>query len=90
MTERSNDMDWLKFIDDNKERILESFSQLYNEITDEEDADKDEGVEKKEDDEGNFFALKELMKLQYQMLTTKDKCFKSMQEHWTNDKQCLR
>ena len=84
MTERSNDMDWQKFIDDNKVRFLESFSQLYDEITDEDAGDKEAGgeEEKKEDEGGNFFALKELMKLQYQMLTTNFRCFKSMQEHW--------
>lgn len=46
------------------EGILEAFSQLYTEILHEDDDADDEDEEGKDVDEvGNFFALKELMKL---------------------------
>mmetsp|Transcript_5809 Transcript_5809/g.6926 ORF Transcript_5809/g.6926 Transcript_5809/m.6926 type:complete len:232 (+) Transcript_5809:532-1227(+) len=92
MTERANDIDWANFIEENKVRFIETFSQLYDEITDDDAGDKDDGENKQnahDDEGGNFFALKELMKLQYQMLTKQDKCFKSMQHYWSNNKQCL-
>ena len=92
MTERSNDLDWANFIEENKVRFIETFSSLYDEITDEEAPDKQVGDDENNEEKnegGNFFALKELMKLQYQMLTSKDKCFKSMQEHFCNDKNRL-
>lgn len=73
LTDRSNDMDWANFFEENKVRLVDSFSQLYDDITKEQD---DEEEEKQDQDEaGNFFALKELMKLQYQMLTTNFRCF---------------
>ena len=66
MTERSNDLDWANFIEENKVRFIETFSSLYDEITDEEAPDKQVGDDENNQDKnegGNFFALKELMKL---------------------------
>ena len=64
LKERPQNLDFGKFIKDNIEGILEAFSQLYTEILHEDDDADDEDEEGKDVDEvGNFFALKELMKL---------------------------
>lgn len=63
LKERPQNLDFGKFIEDNIEGILEAFSQLYTEILHEDDDDDEDEEGKDEDEVGNFFALKELMKL---------------------------
>ena len=83
MTERPSNLDWIKFIDTQKSAILEVFSSIYKEILREDE-------ERKENEEGsNFFAIKELMKLEYQLLTKTEDCFKAMVQEWSNKKENL-
>ena len=49
------DMDWASFISDNKEELVSAFSDLYNEITGE---DEEEEKQDDDDNEGDqFFAM---------------------------------
>ena len=90
MADRPSDDNWAKFIIENQEQFTEVFFELYEEIAGDEDQlpEKNNG----EDDEAqcNFFALKELMKLQYQMLTKRGECFEAVVHNWSNDKRRLR
>ena len=96
MTERINDLDWANFIEENNERFLQMFSNIYQDIAGGEDEESilfgngNNNDDEDDDEHGNFFALKELMKLQYQMLTKKEECFMSMKESWVSDKASLR
>lgn len=90
MADRPSDDNWAKFIIENQEQLTEVFFELYEEIAGDEDQlpEKNNGG----DDEAqcNFFALKELMKLQYQMLTKRGECFEAVVHNWSNDKRRLR
>lgn len=88
MTERPLDMSWSKFIGEESQGIINAFSSLYSELLPDDDEDEEE--QKGEEEEPvNFFALKELMKLQYQVLTRPEPCYKAMANMWSNSKQCL-
>ena len=61
----------------NKEGISDMFYELYQEILppEEDDDQEDEEEERKDDEAVNFFALKELMKLEYILLTKSEPYF---------------
>jgi len=84
MTERPLNPDWTKFIDKQKSALLELFSSIYKEILSE-----DEEQKNNEEEGPNFFAIKELMKLEYQLLTKTEDCFKAMVHEWSNSKENL-
>ena len=84
MTERPLNPDWTKFIDKHKSALLELFSSIYKEILSE-----DEEQKNNEEEGPNFFAIKELMKLEYQLLTKTEDCFKAMVHEWSNSKENL-
>ena len=48
-----------------------------------EDADED-------GEAGNFFALRELMKLEYQMLTKTERCFRELAVFWSNKTEIMK
>ena len=60
------------------------FSSIYKEILSE-----DEEQKNNEEEGPNFFAIKELMKLEYQLLTKTEDCFKAMVHEWSNSKENL-
>ena len=65
------------------------FYEIYQQILpDDEDEDDDE-EERKEEEQVNFFALKELMKLEYVLLTKTEPYFESMAHLWSNSKKHL-
>ena len=57
---------------------------------DEDDDEDDEDEERKEDEAVNFFALKELMNIEYVLLTKSElPCFDEMAHAWSNSKKYL-
>ena len=68
---------------------MKTFSDLYRLILNEDE--EEQKFEEEDDDEaGNFFALKELMKLQYLLLTKGDASFQGMAMVWSNNEEYLK
>ncbi len=67
---------------------MEAFAILYTEILDE-DAEESKS-DNEEENECNFFALKELMKLEFSLLTKSEPWFKSMAMFWSNNVESLK
>ena len=68
---------------------MEAFAVLYTEILDE-DAEESKDNINEEENECNFFALKELMKLEFSLLTKSEPWFKSMAMFWSNNVESLK
>ena len=59
-------MKWEQFIEQNKEGLVGMFSEIYREILGDDEEEKEGEGEGDDEQEGtNFFAMKELMKLEY-------------------------
>lgn len=59
MTDRATNVEWTSFVMKNKTKLINLFSEIYKEFLDQ---DQQQNVD---DEQINFFAIKELMKLQY-------------------------
>jgi len=73
-----------EFVQENMDEVLHLFYNIYKEI-DPDDLDE-EADEQSNEEEPNFFELKELMKIEYQLLQD----YRELREHFSNHTEYLK
>jgi len=81
---RTNNSKMTEFVNKNMDEVLHLFYNIYKEI-DPDDLDE-EADEQSNEEEPNFFELKELMKIEYQLLQD----YRELREHFSNHTEYLK